>query len=228
MSTVVNAGGGEPSDPAVGSREDWDIIEAALCFKDFDPQRRKALCRQLQIKVKIYYPRLGRHLHELRPGHFKSALGILSYHAARLHVYLALVRGEPWPTDELEELEDLALGVFLRDHYLMVSQRKRDALINRLTELIGLIDIALQSFSEDEGGRSPNEPLRLLIYELADLYWRRTGKRPGISRNNYKRQYCGPFLRLVSRVLKVFAPDQVKDDNALAGISRECSGGGGK
>jgi hypothetical protein len=42
----------------VGSREDWDIIEAALGFKDFDPQRRKALCRQLQITVKIYYPRL--------------------------------------------------------------------------------------------------------------------------------------------------------------------------
>jgi hypothetical protein len=220
MSTPADFAKREPSDPDVGTREDWDIIEAALGFRDFDPQRRKALCRELQITVKLRYLRLGRRLHELRPGHFESALGVLRHHAARLRVYLAPLPEESWPTDELGELEDLALGVFLRDHYLMVSEGKRNALINRLTELIGLIDNALQSLPEDKGGRSPNEPLRLLIYELADLYWRRTGKRPGISRDNYKRQYCGPFMRLVSHVLKVFAPDQVKDDSALAGDIR--------
>jgi hypothetical protein len=35
------------------SREDWDIIEAALGLRDIDPQRRKALCRRLQITVKL-------------------------------------------------------------------------------------------------------------------------------------------------------------------------------
>ena len=36
----------------------------------------------------------------------------------------------------------------------------------------------------------------------------------------YDRQSRGPFLRLVSRVLKVFAPDQAKDDDALGGDIR--------
>jgi hypothetical protein len=220
MSTSPEFTQGEPGERELGSQEDWEIIEAALGFKDFDPQRRKALCRRLQITVKIYYPRLGRRRHELRPGHFRSALGVLRDHAARLRCYLDAAPGEPWPTDELDELEDLALGVFLCDHYLTVPKRNRRQLTNRLAELIGLIDNSLQSLAEDKGGLSPNEPLRLLIYELADLYWRRTGKRPGISRDNYKRQYCGPFLRLVSRVLKIFAPDQVKGDNALAGDIR--------
>jgi hypothetical protein len=218
MSTVVEGVQHEPHEPDVGSREDWDIIEAALGFKDFDAQRRKALCRQLQTTVKMYYP--SRRLHELRPGHFQSALGVLRDHATRLKCYLDAESGEPWPTDELGELEDLALGVFLLNHYLMVPKHDRRALINRLTELIELIDNALQSIPKDKGGRPRDEPLRLLIYELADLYWRRTGRRPGISRDNYKRQYCGPFIRLVSRVLKVFARDQVKDDNALAGDIR--------
>jgi len=154
-------------------------------------------------------------MHELRPSHSESALAVLRNHADRLRYYLDAEPGEPRPTDELGELEGLALEFFLCDHYLFVREQNLSQLINRLKELIRLIDNALQSLPVDKGGRPPNEPLRRLIYELADFYWRRTGKRPGISRDNYKRQYCGPFLRLVSRVLKVFAPDQVKDDNAL-------------
>jgi hypothetical protein len=219
MSKLANFAEREPGKPDVGSREDWDIIEAALGFKDFDAQRRTMLSRQLKTLVNIYF-RPGPQLHELRPGHHQSALGVLRHHAARLRVYLAPELGKPFPTDELGELEVLALTVFLRGHYWTVSERNRNALVNLLTELIGLIDNALQSLPEDKGGRTPDEPLRLLIYELADLYWRRTGKRPGISRDNYKRQYCGPFMRLVSRVLKVFIPDQLKDDDALAGDIR--------
>ena len=210
---------GERREPELGSQEDWDIIEAALGFKDFDLQRRKSVCRQLQITVKIYYPTLRKRRHELRPGHFKSALGVLRNHAARLKCYLDAESDEPWP-DELDELEGKALSLFLLDYYGFVRKRKHSELINRLKELIRLIDNALQSLPVDKGGRPPDEPLRLLIYELADLYWKRTGKTPGISWDNYKRQFRGPFLRLVSRVLKVFAPDQVKDDNALAGDIR--------
>jgi hypothetical protein len=205
----------DSGEPDVGSPEDWDIIEAALGFKDFDPQRRKALCRRLQATVKLYYPRLGKRLHELRPGHFKSALGVLRNHATRLRCYLDAELGERWPTDELGELEDLALGVFFCDHYLTVPKRKRSQLTDRLTELIGLIDNELQSLSVDKGGRPRNEPLQLLICHLADFYRQSTGKWPGISWNVYDQQSGGPFLRFVSRVLKVFAPDQVKDDNAL-------------
>jgi hypothetical protein len=97
----------------------------------------------------------------------------------------------------------------------MVPKRKRNALINHLTELIGLIDNALQSLPIDKGGRKRNEPLQLLICHLADFYRQSTGQRPRISWNDYDQQSRGPFLRLVSRVLKVFAPDLVKDDNAL-------------
>jgi hypothetical protein len=203
----------EPGEPDVGSREDWEIMEAALGFKDFDPQRRKLLCHRLQTMVKLYYPRLGKRVYELRPTHFKSALGVLRNHATRLRCYLGT---EPWPTDELGELEDLALGVFLRDHYLMVPKCKRSALLDRLTELIGLIDNEFQSLSVDKGGRPRNEPLQLLICHLAHFYRQSSGKRPGISWNAFDLQSSGPFLRLVSRVLKVFVPDQVKDDNALA------------
>jgi hypothetical protein len=99
---------GEPREPELGSQEDWEIIEAALGFKDFDLQRRKALCRQMQRTVKLYYPRVGRRAHEVRPSDFKSALSVLRNHATRLRCYVSTA--EPWPTDELTELEDLALG----------------------------------------------------------------------------------------------------------------------
>jgi hypothetical protein len=204
----------EPWQPELGNQEDWEIIEAALGFKDFDPQRRKALYRGLQITVKAYYPTLARRQHELRPAHFKSALGVLRNHAARLRCYLGGTP-EPWPTDELTELDDLALGVFLREEYLMVPRCKRRALIDRLTELIGLVDNALQSLPVDRGGPPRNEPLRLLICHLAHFYRQSTGKRPGVSWNDCDQRSGGPFLRLVSNVLKVFEPDQVKDDNAL-------------
>jgi len=210
---------GERREPELGSQEDWDIIEAALGFKDPDPRRRRELSHWLRVIVSLYYRPTRARMHELRPGHFKSALGVLRNHAARLKCYLDAESDEPWP-DELDELEGHALVVFLLDYYGFVRKRKHSELINRLKELIRLIDNALQSLPVDKGGRPPDEPLRLLIYELADLYWKRTGKTPGISWDNYKRQFRGPFLRLVSRVLKVFAPDQVKDDNALAGDIR--------
>jgi hypothetical protein len=213
MSTSSEVTQGEPGEPELGSQEDWEIIEAALGFKGFDPQRREALHRQLQTTVKLYYPRLGKRRHELRPAHFQTALGVLRNHADRLRCYLGAA--EPWPTDELSEWDDLALGVFLCDHYLMVPRCKRNALLARPSELIGLIDHGLQSLSGDKGWRPRNEPLQLLICHLADFYRQSTGKRPGISWNVYDQQSGGPFLRFVSRALKVFAPDQVKDDNAL-------------
>ena len=213
MSTSSEFTQGEPGEPELGSQEDWEIIEAALGFKDFDPQRRKALCRRLETTVKLYYPRLGKRVYELRPAHFRTALGVLRNHADRLRCYLGAA--EPWPTDELGELDDLALGVFLCEHYLMVPRCKRNALLERLTELIGLIDDARQSVPGDKGGRPRNEPLQLLICDLAYFYRQRTGKRPGISWNDGDQQSSGPFLRLVSGVLKVFVPDQVKDNNAL-------------
>jgi hypothetical protein len=181
MSTCSEFTQGESGEPELGSQEDWEIIEAVLGFKDFDLQRRKALCRQLQRTVKLYYPRVGRRAYEVRPAHFESALGVLRNHATRLRCYLDAKSGEPWPTDELGELEDLALGVFLCDHYLTVPTRKRSQLTDRLTELIGVIDNALRSLPEDKGGRPRNEPPQLLICHLADFYRRSTGKRPGIS-----------------------------------------------
>ena len=213
----------ELGEPNVGSREDWVIIEQALGFKDFDPRRRGLLRGRLQTIVSLYYgwgPPARVHepltrVHEVRPAHFKSALGVLRDHATRLRLYLGAERGEPWPTDELGELEGLAMGLFLCNHYLGVSKRKRSELNNRLKELVGLIDNALQSLPEDKGGRPRDDRLRAVIYHLADLYPEHTGKAPGISWNEYEGEYRGPFLRLVSRVLKVFVPDQVKDDNAL-------------
>ena len=129
--------------------------------------------------------------------------------------YLDAEPEEDWPTDELEELEDLALGMFLCEHYSMVPKPKRSELSNGLKELIELIDNALQSLPEDKGGRNRNDRLRGMIYQLADLYRQHTGETPGISWNVYEQQSGGPFLRLVKSVLKIFAPDQVKDDNAL-------------
>jgi hypothetical protein len=217
-----------PGEPDVGSREDWDIIEQALGFKDFDPQRRRLLWGRLQTIVSLYYgwgpP--GR-VHEplaqvdkVRPAHSKAALGVLKNHATRLRLYLGAEPEEPWPTDELGELDGWALGVFLRDHYLMMSKRNRSALTNRLTELIGLIDNTRQSLSEDKGGRPRDFKLHPVIYHLADLYREHTGEAPGISLDPIKRQYHGPFLRLVKTVLKVYAPDQLKADSALAGDIR--------
>jgi hypothetical protein len=205
-------------EPDVGSREDWEIIEQVLGFKDFDPQRRKLLHGRLQNVVSLYYRlKPGERMHEVRPAHHKSALGVLRNHATRLRLYLGAEPEEPWPTDELGELEDLAMGLFLCDHYLMVSKCKRSALINHLKELIGLIDNALQSLSKDKGGRPRDDRLRAVIYHLADLYREHIGKAPGISWNEYEQQYRGPFLRLVKVVLKILAPDQLKDDSALAG-----------
>jgi len=216
MPTIAEGPEREPHEPNVGNREDWDIIEAALGFKDFDPQRRKALCRRLRFIVDNFYPRLGKRMHEVRSSHFKAALAVLRNHADRLRCYLGPELDESWPTDELEELEDLALGMFLCDHYTVVPRPKRSELIDRLKELIGLIDSALQSLPEDRGGRPRNDPLRGVIYHLADLYREHTGKPPGISWNNYEPpKYHGPFLRLIKTVLRVFVPKECKDDNAL-------------
>jgi hypothetical protein len=211
----------EPGEPDVGSREDWEIIEEALGFKDIDPRRRRLLCGRLQTIVSLYY-RWGppAQVEKVRPAHVKSALGVLRNHATRLRCYLGAEPREPWPTDELGELEGWALGVFLRDHYLMMSERNRSALTNRLAELIGLIDNALQSLAKDKGGRPRDFKLHAVIYHLADLYREHTGRAPGISWNEYEQQHHGPFLRLVKTVLKVYVPHQVKDDNALAGDIR--------
>jgi hypothetical protein len=184
----------EPGEPDVGNREDWVIIEQALGFKDFDLRRRRLLCERLQTMVSLYYgggPPERVHeplaqVDKVRPTHFKSALGVLRNHANRLRCYLDAEPGEPWPTDELGELDDLAMGLFLCDHYLTVSKRKRSELNDRLKELIGLIDNARQSLSEDKGGRPRDDRRRAVIYHLADLYREHTGKSPRISWDEYK------------------------------------------
>jgi hypothetical protein len=221
MSSSAKSPQRAPRESEVGSPEDWEIIEAALGFGELDPRRRETLQRRLRLMVSKYYKPWSRvQLNEVRPAHWRRALGVLKQHADTLHAYLAYQPEVPWPTDELSELEDLAMGLFLFDFAFMVPRCRRRALTNSLAELIEILDLGLQSLPVDKGGRPRNEGLQGIIFELADLYWQSTGRVPGISLNNYEQQYRGPLLRLVKGVLRVFAPNLLKDDNALAGDIR--------
>jgi hypothetical protein len=209
----------QPREPDPGSREDWDIIEAALGFKDIRPLARSALRNRLRVMVELYHAAWRTvQLHEVRSAHYKPGLRILRHHAASLRAYLAFQPQEPPPP--LTELESFALGLFLADYVGMVPRRRRKALVNSLNELIGLIDHASRSLPADKGGRPRDTRLQAIIYHLADLYREHRGRGPGISWNDYEQQYRGPFLRLVKGVLKVFIPELRKDDNALAGDIR--------
>jgi hypothetical protein len=77
----------EPSEPDIGSPEDWNRIERALGFKDFDAQRRERLWRSIDLIDLLYF----RHddIPDVRPANILRALAALKRHAVRLFVDLA-------------------------------------------------------------------------------------------------------------------------------------------
>ncbi len=78
---------GEPREPDLGTPEDWQRIEEALGFKDFDPLRRERLWGALTSIFKLYFA--PDDPPDVRPGNYRRALETLNRHAVRLFVDLS-------------------------------------------------------------------------------------------------------------------------------------------
>jgi hypothetical protein len=217
----------EAREPDVGSPEDWDRIEEALGFYDFDPRRREDLWRRIDLIFSLYL----RHedIPDVRPANTVRALAALRRHAVRLFVDLSpsghLGRDSPFrvqpivdpdeaPADsELNDLDEWALA-FLSTAIL--SYAKRTELLERIAELISTVDEMAKSMPQDKGGRRTDRRIQGFIKELACLYSEVSGREPGISRSPISDEPGGPFFRFVKACLETYAPHRVWSDEALA------------
>lgn len=84
----------------------------------------------------------------------------------------------------------------------------------------GIDDIAP---ADNKGGRPINWPRRAAIHKLGEFYCHVTGTEPGLSHDpNNNNKPGGPFFRLVSACLEIFAPElRPSEDEALAGAIRQ-------
>jgi hypothetical protein len=217
----------EPCKPDVGSPEDWDRIEKALGFDDFDPRRREDLWRRIDLIFHLYFQHED--IPDVRPANTRRALAALRRHAIRLFVDLSpsgrlgrdsFLREQPTvdpddaPKDrELDELDEWAL-VFLSG--LILPDAKRKELLERIAELISAVDQAAKSVPEDPGGRGRDWRTHGLIKELSRMYAEVTGRKLGISRTPLDAEPGGPFFRFVKACIQTYAPDRMKTDEALA------------
>jgi hypothetical protein len=217
----------EPCEPDIGSPEDWDRIEKALGFKDFDPRRREHLWRSLDLIDLLYF----RHddIPDVRPANTLRALAALKRHAVRLFVDLApsgrlgrdsflreqpILDAEAAPADpELNELDLWALAFLSVE---IVSPGTRKALLEGLAELMSAVDQAAEGLPKDKGGRGTDWRTKGAIRELARLYTEMSGKTPGLSRSPERAKPGGPFFRFVKVCLQTYAPKPVTSDEALA------------
>jgi hypothetical protein len=85
-----------------------------------------------------------------------------------------------------------------------------DALISRIDDIAP---------DDDKGGRPTNWRLQASIHKLGEIYSRWTDRKPGISRD-IRRKPGGSFFVFVSECLRVFAPELLKGDEALASAIR--------
>jgi len=217
----------EPCEPDVGSPEDWDRIESALGFDDFDPQRRERLWRRIDLIFHLYFR--NEDIPDVRPANSRRALLALKRHAVRLFVDLSpsgrlgrdsifreqpILDPEAAPADpELSELDLWALA-FLSVGILPDTKRK--ALLEGLAELMSAVDEAAEGLPEDRGGRGRDWRIQGAIKELARMYAELSGREPGISRDPMTAKPGGPFFRFVKACLQAFAPKRSKRDEALA------------
>jgi hypothetical protein len=216
----------EPREPDVGSPEDWDRIERALGFSDFDPARRERLWRWIGQIFHLYLR--DEDIPDVRSANTLRALAALKRHAVRLFVDLSpsgrlgrdsflpeqpIVDPEDAPTDrELDELDGWALA-FLSG--VILPEPKRKELLERIAELISAVDEATKSMPQDKGGRSKDWRIQGAIKALARLYSEVSGRRPGISRSSSD-ELGGPFFRFVKACLETYAPHRIWSDEALA------------
>ena len=77
----------EPCEPYVGSPEDWNRIERALGFDDFDPRRRERLWRWIDLIFSLYLR--NEDIPDVRPANTLRALAALKRHAVRLFLDLS-------------------------------------------------------------------------------------------------------------------------------------------
>jgi len=217
----------EPYEPDVGSPEDWARIEKALRFDDFDPRRREDLWRWIDLIFHLYFWRED--IPDVRPANMRRALTALKRHAIRLFLDLSpsgrlgrdsifreqpIVDPDEAPKDrELDELDEWAM---LSASLVILPDAKRKQLLEGIAELITAVDHAAQIIPADKGGRGRDWRLQGFIRELARMYTELASQTPGISRTPLDAEPGGPFFRFVKTCLQMYAPDRMKDDEALA------------
>jgi hypothetical protein len=126
-----------PCEPDIGSPEEWNRIEKALGFDDFDARRREDLWRRIELIFHLYLR--DEDIPDVRPANTLRALAALKRHAVRLFLDVSpsgrlgrdsflreqpIVDPEDAPADrELDELDGWALA-FLSTVILPDDKRK--------------------------------------------------------------------------------------------------------
>jgi hypothetical protein len=224
----------EPCEPDLGTPEDWERIERALGFEDFDPRRRERLWRDLAVifNVSLSDERMG--VPNVRAANYRRALQVLRRHAVRLFVDLSpsgdlggSVEGtidgvlhrrpvcdpEDAPTDGLNELDQGALVLLSLE---ILPHDKLQALLEGLAELIAAVDRGSEALPRDRGGQHGDQALHAVIFHLARFYNDKSRRKPGVSRHWDTGQPSGPFFRFVQDCLQIFEPNRARSDEALA------------
>lgn len=219
----------EPYEPEVGSPEDWDRIEKALGFSDFDPRRRERLARDIGLIFSIYLR--NDEIPDVRPANTRRALAALKRHALRLFVDLSpggylgrdsflreqqpFVDPEDAPKDR--ELSELDEGAMVELALVILPRERKTELLEGIAELITAVDEAAQTVANDKGGRGRDWRIQGLIKGLARLYAEVSPRKPGISRTPTRGEPGGPFFRFVKACIQTYAPHRTKKtDEALA------------
>jgi hypothetical protein len=148
---------------------------------------------------------------KVRSRHLKRAFKKVEVLAARLAEQLDYESSE-----EILDKPQAWAHIYAVDTLLSPATRRDIA-----ATLLGLRDRAaeaLRRLPPDSGGAAPNWTFVGFVCELAALYRKWTGRRPGVTQPPGGGQYGGPFFRFVEAVSHYLLPEtQRRKSNAALG-----------
>lgn len=181
--------------------EDFQYIEAAAGIKSPNLHFRDQLarCKERSARWEPDYS-------NIRPKVLREAARQLSEHAEHL---LHDLNYRKYRGDDQSE-RDLALAYqYLWDCCHGVGE----AFVQELHRLAENAELTLEVMWPDKRGRSPNARFEMLIYCLADLYEKVTGRAAGVSQ--HEGLYQGPFFLFVEACLRRLELSRVHSNEAL-------------
>lgn len=194
----------EPPDPHLDlPEEDWRKIETALGLKKTDLWFRNKLANHVLLYVKWPEPQLDR----VRPSHLRKSIKKILKDARQLLDDLVFADDEK----DQDDPQEWGRAVVV---YHLLSPHDTGTLVSSLEGTIKTLEGALASLPPDKGGRR-RDALYGLVHVLALDYLEATRKPPMVTFDPRGNQYRSPFLDFVEAVLKVFAPELIKSNQAL-------------
>lgn len=196
-----------PSEPPIGSAEDYRSIEAVLGIYEPNHDFRNRIASY----VSLYDKRLDGP--NVRPGQLKKWLERIEKDASALRADLDIASA----ADDEDE-SPLAWARMDAVQWLL-PRRERETLIKELSKLIAKTKDGLASLPVDKGGPPTDWHLYGLICALATAYEIETGKQPRITYDPIENEYDSQFYRFVEKIFNLLVPQYSEKSHIALGKS---------